>query len=301
MRLLNRHYSDEDAGGVADEEPDDDRAGGPEPDDDHGSGDQPERQEDGSFVYPDGYTITADGRHIDAEGNEVPGEDDRESEERPARQPEARQQPDQRQPMVYTRQNAFSAEELAELAELDLSNPGEAQYRRSERFRAIENYAEDRFDATVDELEEQAPALVELFSRQLSKARRQITPEQKQQPRAAHQIAGMMLGDEVLRLGIADEVAELIRDARRGKAGGRTAPKSERTRDYDLPPRDQGGRFAEQPVRRRTLKPNERMPSFTPQRRDGGRNDRGRDPIAETARKSVPWSDKAMKELRGND
>ncbi len=152
---------------------------------------------------------------------------------------------------------------------------------RLERRDALRNYADDQFDRTIDDLQSEAPGLTDLLDRDFQRARRQMTVDQKQMPRAAHQVAGLILGEEILKLGIADDVAELIREARRSRrgntpgVGARTQRPSTRERDYGLPTRDRerddGGRFQPQePPKRRTLAPSERMPSFSTQRRDTG-------------------------------
>lgn len=271
MRLLNRHYTDEDGGGV-DAQLDalarqDAELNGelPPPDDDP----QPpefERQADGSIVYEDGYRIDAEGRHFNAEGDEVPDpniEPAQESAPRPQREeePEARQ-PAGQQPVVYNEQNMFSEEQWAEIERLQIENPTLATIRVQQRLQQVRDYAEHQFDQQMDLLENHSPLLYERYQRRIQAERRRMTPEQKQTPGAAHQVAGLVMADEVFRLGIADEVAELIANAKKGTRG---APAQTRTPAAPPPA----------PKRRDPLPPAQKVPSFAPVRRDTPVRNRG--------------------------
>lgn len=181
-----------------------------------------EEREDGSVVYADGYRIDAEGRHWDAEGNEVPeespdappagGEDGEPSGGTPPpAEPPAPATPPAPSPAapvvpqttnearIYTQDNCFSQEELARLQTLDFENPAQAQAFRFQRWQQIASYAEDRFDEGLERLAQEAPDLVAKFQRQIDRARRQLTVEQKQMPGIVNQIAASLAVQELAR------------------------------------------------------------------------------------------------------
>lgn len=188
----------------------DDGGGGPLPvADDDPAGDPPAGDDDPDTYVPEYDADGFDQYGLDEEGNPRDDDDDPDGDPDPepipakpaavapraeAPKPAA---PTTNQRPIYTRENMYSDEERNRLAQLDLNDPTAAHAMRSDKERQLNNYAEDQFDADLDEFERQAPTVVREFGRQIEKARRSLSHEQKQVPGIARQVSALIVANEL--------------------------------------------------------------------------------------------------------
>lgn len=183
------------------EERDDFEPQAEEPADDEMS---PTQNEEGDFIYPDGFRATADGRYYNADDEEITAEEfsGAAEPEEPRAEPERMERaapPEPQYTGIWTADNIYTEQERDMLARLDLENPNAAAAFRFEKLKALDNYAQDRFDADLDRYAAEAPEVVARYSRQIERARRRMTVEQLQAPGAARTLVSLVAAEEMAR------------------------------------------------------------------------------------------------------
>lgn len=156
----------------------------------------------------------------------------------PVVQPPAANQP------IYTtewlQEQVYSNKVLEELVDLQLIDPVGAKRRElqlatqfEQQQRQLRQYARDRFDEDLRYVEAQAKDSVNLFRAQIEAEKRNLSPEQLQQPGIARRVVAKVVSDHFTRDPLAME--EAVQRAVKGGSKPSNAPQAQTARP--APPR----------------------------------------------------------------